>query len=151
MSKVFEDRGGDRGFALARKQRQLPSVLIASEVKQILSHLEGRNHLIASLMYGSGLRVNECLRLRVQDVDLAHRSITVHDGKGRKDRKTLLAASALSGLELAITFATALLSSGTDIRTVQELPGHNDVSTTQVNTHVLGQHYAGTNSPLDRI
>lgn len=231
---------GNLGFTLARKQRHVPAVLTPEEVKNILSHLSGRNYLIVSLMYGSGLRVNECLRLRVQDIDVAHRSITVHDGKGRKDRKTLIAASTIPALREAMTaavelqhrdnerdvgssmppalarkypnafrsdawaflfpastwcrnpydgtlcrhhlhdtvvrkfvaeavkkagiktkhvrchtfrhsFATALLAAGTDIRTVQELLGHNDVSTTQIYTHVLGQHYAGTNSPMDRL
>ena len=83
---------GDLGFTLATKQRHLPSVLSTSEVRRILDQLSGRNRLIIELLYGSGLRVSECLRLRVQDVDLSHLSLTVRDGKGRKDRQTLLAA-----------------------------------------------------------
>lgn len=238
--KFLKIEVGDLGFKLATKQRHLPTVLSAFEVKQILEQLAGRNKLIIALLYGSGLRVNECLRLRIQDIDLERHSLAIHDGKGRKDRQTLLSAqlspaladhmeaamaiqqrdnergigcsipSALarkypnafrspgwaflfpsSGLctnpydgvlcrhhlhdtvvrkflakavkQAGITrkrvichtfrhsFATALLSSGTDIRTVQELLGHNDVSTTQIYTHVLGQHYAGTGSPLDKI
>ena len=231
---------GDLGFQLASKQRHLPSVLSMQEVRGILSQLTGRNRLIIELLYGSGLRVNECLRLRVQDVDLARLSLTIHDGKGRKDRQTLLASGmkdqlmmtmstaievqkqdnikgvgpslptalarkypnafrspawaylfpssglcahpydgtlcrhhlhdsvvrkflALAVREAGIfnkrvgthtfrhSFATHLLAGGTDIRTVQELLGHNDVSTTQIYTHVIGKHYAGTLSPLDKL
>src|SRR5690606_36238943 len=231
---------GDLGFTLATKQRHLPSVLSTSEVRRILDQLSGRNRLIIELLYGSGLRVSECLRLRVQDVDLSHLSLTVRDGKGRKDRQTLLAAGLQQSMVEAIengierqgkdnernvgsslptalakkypnaflspawaylfpasslcanpydgtlcrhhlhdsvvrkflgiavrqagvtykrvgthtfrhSFATHLLANGTDIRTVQELLGHNDISTTQIYTHVVGQHYAGTTSPLDRI
>lgn len=229
---------GDLGFTLARKQRYLPAVLSPDEVKRILDQLSGRNKLIIALLYGSGLRVSECLRLRVQDVDLTRMALTVHDGKGRKDRQTILSASLRAPLTQAIdtaravlkqdnarnigpclppalarkypnawqsaawafifpasswcrhpldgtscryhlhetvvrkflksavqkaglshkrinchtfrhSFATAMLQSGADIRTVQELLGHNDVKTTQIYTHVLGQHYAGTHSPLD--
>ena len=231
---------GDLGFTLATKQRHLPSVLSTSEVRRILDQLRGRNRLIIELLYGSGLRVSECLRLRVQDVDLSHLALIVRDGKGRKDRQTLLAAGLHESMAIAIengiarqakdnergigssiptalakkypnafrspawaylfpssslcanpydgtlcrhhlhdsvvrrflaiavrqagvtykrvgthtfrhSFATHLLANGTDIRTVQELLGHNDISTTQIYTHVIGQHYAGTTSPLDRI
>lgn len=231
---------GDLGFTLASKQRHLPTVLTVDEVRRLLGELSGRNRLIIDLLYGSGLRVNECLRLRIQDIDTARLCITVRDGKGRKDRQTLLATNTLPVLEsqkksalavlardnrhgtgpsipvalarkypsayqqpgwaylfpasnlstspddnricrhhlhdsvvrkfLAIavrkadltskkisthtfrhSFATHLLQSGTDIRTVQELLGHNDLSTTQIYTHVLGKHYAGTSSPLDRL
>jgi integron integrase len=231
---------GELGFTLANKQRHLPTVLSVDEIRKILSHLHGRNRLIIKILYGSGLRINECLRLRVQDIDFALMSITVHDGKGRKDRTTLLSASVVEDLKsqiesaihiqasdnlrgvgasmstalsrkypqayrmaawayifpsstisahpddgtlcrhqlhdsvarkfLAIavrqtglnrkkisthtfrhSFATHLLQNGADIRTVQELLGHNDLSTTQIYTHVLGKHFAGTASPLDRM
>lgn len=231
---------GDLGFTLATKQRYLPSVLSTSEVRRILDQLSGRNRLIIELLYGSGLRVSECLRLRVQDVDLSQLALTVRDSKGRKDRQTLMAAGLRESMGIAIrngiarqakdnehnigssiptalakkypdafrspawaylfpasslcanahdgtlcrhhlhdsvvrkflgiavkqagvtykrvgthtfrhSFATHLLANGTDIRTVQELLGHNDISTTQIYTHVIGQHYAGTTSPLDRI
>ena len=231
---------GHLGFSLATKQRSLPAVLDASEVASILSQVSGRNNLIISLMYGSGLRVSEVLRLRVKDVNIKGLSLTIHDGKGRKDRSVLLgrklapllydyvedaietqrkdnlqgfgcsmpvslsrkypAAYQSPGwaylfpascptrhpvsdivcrhhlyqsvirkcLKIAVSkaglnhkritchtfrhsFATQLLLSGTDIRTVQELLGHNDVKTTQIYTHVIGQHFAGTESPIDKI
>lgn len=75
---------GDLGFTYAKKPRKLSSVLTPNEVQLILSHLLGVNHTIFSLLYGSGLRVNECLRLRVQDLDLTNLSLTVRDGKGKK-------------------------------------------------------------------
>lgn len=230
---------GDLGFSLARKQRQLPVVLSPSEVSKILHQLEGRNRLIIELLYGSGLRISEALRLRVQDISFGNQSLTVRDGKGKKDRQTLLSPQLFESLRSAIanaiqiqqsdnaqgvgpslpdaldrkypnafkqpgwmfvfpstalcahpyngvlcrhhlhdsvvrkalqpavrkalvfkkvnchtfrhSFATHLLQTGCDIRTVQELLGHNDVSTTQIYTHVIGQHYAGTTSPLDRL
>ncbi len=230
---------GELGFKHATKQRSLPVVLSVGEVAALLQHLKGLPALVVSLLYGSGLRVSECLRLRVQDVDLEHLSITVRDGKGRKDRQTLLSSSLVPVLKQRIeqalalqqqdnlrgigpslpfalgrkypsayrqagwmflfpstclcahplsgvlcrhhlhdsvirkalqpavvasgirkkvnchtfrhSFATHLLQSGYDIRTVQELLGHNDVATTQIYTHVIGQHYAGTVSPLDKL
>lgn len=238
--KFLQIEVGELGFRLATKQRHLPTVLSPDEVRLILDQLSGRNWLIIALLYGSGLRVNECLRLRVQDIDLARCSLTIRDGKGNKDRQTLLGRNVIvplkDALEAAIdlqardnvrgvgssipaalarkypsawktpgwafvfpssgwcqnpydgtlcrhhlhdsvvrrflapavrnagilhkrinchtfrhSFATALLTGGTDIRTVQELLGHNDVKTTQIYTHVLGQHHAGTASPLDRL
>jgi integron integrase len=238
--KFLQVQVGELGFKLATKQRQLPTVLTPHEVKLILDQLSGRNHMILALLYGSGLRVNECLRLRVQDIDLERQCLTIRDGKGNKDRQTLLSRNLLTPLQELIeaaikvqqrdnehgvgsatppalarkypnlwqspawafvfpasslcrnpyddvlcrfhlhdsvvrkflaaavrkagvvnkrvkchtfrhSFATTMLASGTDIRTVQELLGHNDVSTTQIYTHVLGKHYAGTKSPLDYI
>ncbi len=238
--KVFQHELGELGFSLATRQRSLPSVLSPTEVRCILNQLEGRNKLAIQLMYGSGLRVSECLRLRVQDIDLENGSLTIRDGKGRKDRQTLLSqrlreplqksiqhgihvqeldnqqnvgcslphalgrkypnahrspgwafifpsqgicnhpmtgvlcrhhlhqsvirkalrkAVSLSGITIKRinchtfrhSFATHMLSNGADIRTVQELLGHSDVKTTQIYTHVLGQHYAGSQSPLDRL
>ena len=81
---------GDLGFTLATRQRILPSVLTTQEVRSIIEQLEGRNKPIIELLYGSGLRVSECLRLRVQDVDLDNSSLDIRDAKGHKDRRTIL-------------------------------------------------------------
>ncbi|QLE85483.1 integron integrase [Shewanella sp. Scap07] len=230
---------GVLGFSLATKQRTLPTVLSPREVSQILSNMNGPAKLVIEMLYGSGMRVNECLRLRLKDINLDNLSLTIRDGKGKKDRQTLLSKTCCSRLRIYIdksiqlqqkdnsngygpslpnalakkypnayrqaawmylfpsiricehpvtetpcrhhrhdstirkslqqavkssrlhkkinchtfrhSFATHLLQTGTDIRTVQELLGHNDVSTTQIYTHVLGQHYAGTVSPLDTL
>jgi integron integrase len=240
FEKYLKREMGDLGFRLANKQQTLPTVLSVEEVKAVLAQLNGRNKLILQLLYGSGLRVGECLRLRVQDIDLSRFALTIHNGKGRKDRQTLLSTQLKSELEAQIesaialqrkdnkqgvgcsmtvalsrkypnafrseewayifpasklchhpisgeicrhhlhptvvrkflseavrssglkhkrvtahtfrhSFATHMLARGADIRTVQELLGHNDVSTTQIYTHVLGRHYAGTSSPLDSL
>jgi len=237
--KVMNRQLGDLGFQPARKQRRLPVVLTPEEVFKIIDLLSDRNQLVIQILYGSGLRISECLRLRVQDICFSSLAVTVKDGKGNKDRVTLLSRHLVAPLQemvnlaLAVqktdneqgigpslpdalgrkypkafrspgwmyifpsstlcphpltgelcrhhlhdtvirkalqtavrasgirkkischtfrhSFATHLLQSGCDIRTVQELLGHNDLSTTQIYTHVIGQHFAGTTSPLDRF
>jgi integron integrase len=217
---------------------RMPVVLTVEEAKQVITALSGVPQLVVKLLYGSGLRLLEALRLRVQDVDFGMKQVTVRDGKGAKDRFTVLAESASIPLRehlervrlthqedlrmgggsvylpwalerkypgaakewkwqyvfparglstdprsgkvqrhhvdeatiqkaiktavarLGITkrasshtfrhsFATHALQRGADIRTIQELLGHNDVSTTMIYTHVLRAGGAGMKSPLD--
>ena len=78
------------GVAPARRPERLPAVLTRAEVKALLAHLDGQSHLMAALLYGSGLRLMECLRLRVKDVDFDYGQITVRAGKGDKNRRTML-------------------------------------------------------------
>ena len=222
----------------AQKKARLPVVMTREEAQRVLSAMSGTPQLMAKLLYGSGLRVMECMRLRVQDVDFGMKQLTVRSGKGDKDRWTTLAESlspslreqldrvkmlheqdlaqghgevylphalerkypgagrewgwqyvfpaqtlstdprsgkirrhhmdattlnkaihravALAGITKRISahtfrhsFATHLLERGTDIRTIQALLGHNDVSTTMIYTHVLQQGGHGVRSPLD--
>ena len=86
------------GIERAKRSERVPVVFTSAEAKQILMHLDGVNHLIVSLLYGSGLRLIECLRLRVKDIDFEYQQITVRDGKGSKDRVTMLPMSSIEPL-----------------------------------------------------
>jgi integron integrase len=223
----------------AKRPRRLPTVLDRDEVRALLDAMTGAHGLMARLMYGTGMRIGECVALRVKDLNLDRREVVVRDGKGGKDRVTMLPAVLLAPLRFQLvaargaydhdrrrdqpgvalpyalerkypnagrawgwywvfpqdrlardprsgivrrhhaydqtlagaialaarksgivkpvsshtlrhSFATHLLYDGYDIRTVQELLGHKDVSTTMIYTHVLNRGGRGVVSPLDR-
>ncbi len=106
--KVLKQELGELGFKLATKQRHLPTVLSPLEVNAILDQLFGRQRLVIELLYGSGLRISECLRLRVQDIDFSRLTLTIRDGKANKDRQTLLSSQVVPALQDAIEQALAL-------------------------------------------
>lgn len=229
---------GDLQFVRTSKGKRLPVVFTHEEAIAVLANMQGHHKLAASLMYGSGLRVMETVRLRVQDVDFGHQCLFVRESKGDKWRRTILPRSLLQPLQTQVefalalhkrdleegygevylpgalakkypnaaispgwqyvfpaperatdprsdtirrhhigeqqvrravaaalratdirkkaschtfrhSFATNLLSKGTDIRNIQELLGHSNVNTTMIYTHVVGVHERGVVSPLD--
>ena len=87
------------GIERAKPSKRLPVVFSRVEVQSVLAHLSGTHHLIASLLYGAGLRLSEALRLRVKDIDFAANQITVREGKGDKDRVTMLPQTTRSSLQ----------------------------------------------------
>ena len=84
------DPGDFSDFVRAKRPLHVPEVLTRSEVERLLDAMSGVNQLMAGLLYGAGLRLMECIRLRVKDIDFEARRLTVRDGKGRKDRITML-------------------------------------------------------------
>jgi integrase len=130
----------------AHGQRRPPVVMTGAEVRSAIAHLENSWKLAAQLMYGSGLRLMETLRLRVKDLDFGQGTITVHDGKGGRHRVVTLPKS----LEQRLTdyLATAHKKHLQD-RTVQSLLGHTSVETTMIYLHVMKRPGAGAPSPPD--
>lgn len=105
---VLEREVGELELIRARKPRKLPVVLTREEVKKVLSSLKGLERLFLTLLYGTGMRLMEGLRLRVKDVDFAANQITVRDGKGAKDRMTMLPAAVKPGLQRHLEEVRAL-------------------------------------------
>jgi len=241
FSQVLERPLGEIGpFKRPTRPRRIPTVLSPTEIRAVFSHLSGMTRLMIHLMYGTGMRVMECVRLRVLDLDFDYRNIAVRCSKGKKDRsvplpellieplkaqiesvrqqhlgdlaagfgsvylpgalsrkfpnadkelrwqylfpasrvaedprsgvyrrhhihqtviqKQIKLAADRAGISKRVTshtlrhsFATHLLEAGSDIRTIQGLLGHADVSTTMIYTHVAGLGGQGARSPLDRL
>src|SRR5207244_5452958 len=98
-----QEFGWIEGVERAKKPARLPVVLTRDEVHKIFAHLHGTTRLMAGLLYGSGLRLMECVRLRVKDIDFGYLRITVRDGKGAKDRITMLPVNLAEPLERHLT------------------------------------------------
>jgi integron integrase len=105
---VKRDLGEIRDITWAKRPTRLPVVFTKEEARRVLDQLEGVNWLMASLLYGAGLRLMECMRLRVKDVDFAYKQIVVRDAKGSKDRTTMLPASVMEPLRRHMSKIKAL-------------------------------------------
>ena len=141
------------GVVRARQPGRLPVVLDRSEVRAVLAGLTGVSWLAGMLLYGAGLRLSECLDLRVKDIDFERNAIAVRQGKGAKDRMVPLPAAVRARQlpHVSPSCATHLLEDGYDIRTDQELLGHASVTTTMIYTHVINRGALGVKSPADRL
>ena len=96
------------GIERAKRPVRVPTVLTREEVRRLLGRLTGRHHLMAGLLYGTGMRLMECVRLRVKDIDFGYMQITIRDGKGEKDRRTVLPSSLAEPLKRQLAAAKAL-------------------------------------------
>jgi len=108
------------GVERAKRPQRVPVVLSPDEVKRVLAHITGTHHLMASLLYGAGLRLMECVRLRIKDVDFDYKQITVRDGKGERDRRVMLP-------EPLIELLTQHLHKTKSQHEVDVVAGHGDV------------------------
>jgi site-specific recombinase XerD len=118
----------------AKRPARLPLVLTKEEVKAILAQLQQRNWLMASLLYGAGLRLRECLSLRVKDIDFGYKQIVVRDAKGQKDRVTMLPVALEEG---ATASATAVLACCTCVLETE----HDDTKLPNMNTKNAIRHF----------
>ena len=116
----------------SKKQKKLPTVLSPPEVSQLFHHISGTNELMAKLLYGAGLRLMECIRLRVKDVDFENHQIIVRDGKGGKDRATVLPKTLKEDLRFHLKGVQKFFEQ-------QEAEGHADVYM----PHALAKKYPG--------
>ena len=141
----------------AKQTKYIPTVLTGSELDAVLGELRFPYHLIVSMLYGCGLRLSECLELRINSLDFSENLVIVHDGKG----KNLGSAIALAVRKAKVpkrvtahtfrhTFASHLLAANVDLRTIQQLLGHTDIRTTMIYTHtVTSRTRKEMISPLD--
>jgi site-specific recombinase XerD len=139
-----------------RVRRRLPVVLGREEVSAVLGGMAGELGLLARLLYGTGMRINEALQLRVKDMDFAHQAVIVRAGKGGKDRVLMLPQALAQPLreQLASSrkvWAEDVWPQGRPASTVQDLLGHADVATTMIYTHVLKVGGGAVRSPLDTL